>query len=167
MMMILGMFPFALQTTPYQTSNQSNTWRHVKNDRVGKSPRYQYIGPDEEPITLSGTLYPEISGGDVSLTTLETMAYTGRAWPLIEGTGKIYGMYVIDGLTQNRTEFLSRFWWGSRDQEARDGLRQHLLSVAKNETAPLAWDDAVKRFRALAEAYCSQQPRRPQGQGRP
>ena len=105
MMMILGMFPFALQTTPYQTSNQSNTWRHVKNDRVGKSPRYQYIGPDEEPITLSGTLYPEISGGDVSLTTLETMAYTGRAWPLIEGTGKIYGMYVIDGLTQNRTEF--------------------------------------------------------------
>jgi len=105
MMMILGMFPFALQTTPYQTSNQSNTWRHVKNDRVGKSPHYQYIGPDEEPITLSGTLYPEISGGDVSLTTLETMAYTGRAWPLIEGTGKIYGMYVIDGLTQNRTEF--------------------------------------------------------------
>ncbi|QQU56486.1 phage tail protein [Serratia liquefaciens] len=105
MMMILGMFPFALQTTPYQTSNQANTWRHVKNDRVGKSPRYQYIGPDEEPITLSGTLYPEISGGDVSLTTLETMAYTGRAWPLIEGTGKIYGMYVIDGLTQNRTEF--------------------------------------------------------------
>lgn len=72
---------------------------------MGKSPRYQYIGPDEEPITLSGTLYPEISGGDVSLTTLETMAYTGRAWPLIEGTGKIYGMYVIDGLTQNRTEF--------------------------------------------------------------
>lgn len=105
MMMILGMFPFALQTTPYQTSNQVNTWRHVKNDRVGKSPRYQYIGPDEEPITLSGTLYPEISGGDVSLTTLETMAYTGRAWPLVEGTGKIYGMYVIDGLTQNRTEF--------------------------------------------------------------
>lgn len=105
MMMILGMFPFALQTTPYQTSNQSNTWRHVKNDRVGKSPRYQYIGPDEEPITLSGTLYPEISGGDVSLAILETMAYTGRAWPLIEGTGKIYGMYVIDGLTQNRTEF--------------------------------------------------------------
>lgn len=105
MMMILGMFPFALQTTPYQTSNQANTWRHVKNERVGKSPRYQYIGPDEEPITLSGTLYPEISGGDVSLTTLETMAYTGRAWPLIEGTGKIYGMYVIDGLTQNRTEF--------------------------------------------------------------
>ncbi|EPT4025126.1 phage tail protein [Enterobacter roggenkampii] len=105
MMMILGMFPFALQTTPYQTSNQSNTWRHVKNDRVGKSPRYQYIGPDEEPITLSGTLYPEISGGDVSLTTLETMAYTGRAWPLIEGTGRIYGMYVIEQITQNRTEF--------------------------------------------------------------
>ncbi|HCB1504104.1 TPA: phage tail protein [Citrobacter freundii] len=105
MMMILGMFPFSLQTTPYQSANKTNSWRHVKNDRVGKSPRYQFIGADEEPFVLSGTLYPEISGGDVSLTTLETMAYTGRAWPLIEGTGKIYGMYVIDGLTQNRTEF--------------------------------------------------------------
>lgn len=107
MMMILGMFPFSLQTTPYQSANKANTWRHVKNDRVGKSPRYQYIGPDEEPITLSGTLYPEISGGDVSLVTLETMAFSGKAWPLIEGTGRIYGMYVIESLTQNRAEFFS------------------------------------------------------------
>ena len=105
MMMILGMFPFSLQTTPYQSANKTNSWRHVKNDRVGKSPRYQYIGPDEEPITLSGTLYPEISGGDVSLVMLETMAFSGRPWPLIEGTGRIYGMYVIEQITQNRTEF--------------------------------------------------------------
>ena len=95
MMMILGMFPFSLQTTPYQSANKTNSWRHVKNDRVGKSPRYQFIGADEEPFVLSGTLYPEISGGDVSLVMLETMAFSGRPWPLIEGTGRIYGMYVI------------------------------------------------------------------------
>ncbi|EHZ8053631.1 oxidoreductase, partial [Escherichia coli] len=35
MMMILGMFPFSLQTTPYQSANKTNSWRHVKNDRVG------------------------------------------------------------------------------------------------------------------------------------
>ena len=38
MMMILGMFPFSLQTTPYQSANKTNSWRHVKNDRVG-NPR--------------------------------------------------------------------------------------------------------------------------------
>ena len=105
MMMILGMFPFSLQTTPYQSSNKTSSWRHVKNDRVGKSPRYQFIGADEEPFSLSGTLYPEISGGDMSLTTLKTMAFTGRPWPLIEGTGTIHGMYVIEQVTENRTEF--------------------------------------------------------------
>ncbi|HFE2536397.1 TPA: phage tail protein [Escherichia coli] len=105
MMMILGMFPFSLQTTPYQSANKTNSWRHVKNDRVGKSPCYQFIGADEEPFVLSGTLYPEISGGDVSLVMLETMAFSGRPWPLIEGTGRIYGMYVIEQITQNRTEF--------------------------------------------------------------
>lgn len=105
MMMILGMFPFSLQTTPYQSANKTNSWRHVKNDRVGKSPRYQFIGADEESFVLSGTLYPEISGGDVSLVMLETMAFSGRPWPLIEGTGRIYGMYVIEQITQNRTEF--------------------------------------------------------------
>ena len=41
----------------------------------------------------------------MSLTTLETMAYTGRAWPLIEGTGKIYGMYVMTRLERGKTEF--------------------------------------------------------------
>lgn len=105
MMMILGMFPFMLKTAPYQTLRQVSTWRHAKNDRVGKSPRYQYTGPDEEPVTLSGTLYPEISGGDMSLTMLKTMAYTGKAWPLIEGSGKIYGLYVIAGLTEDRSMF--------------------------------------------------------------
>ena len=33
------------------------------------------------------------------------MAEQGKAWPLIEGSGTIYGMYVIEQITQNRTEF--------------------------------------------------------------
>ncbi|WP_315708996.1 phage tail protein [Brenneria uluponensis] len=105
MMMILGMFVFMLKTVPYQTLEQQNAWRHVKNDRVGKSPRYQYIGPGEDKVMLSGELYPEITGGDLSLSALKVMAYTGKAWPLIEGTGKIYGMYVITSINETRTVF--------------------------------------------------------------
>ncbi|MNJ73486.1 Phage P2 GpU [compost metagenome] len=33
------------------------------------------------------------------------MAFTGSAWPLIEGTGAIYGMYVITSIQETRTEF--------------------------------------------------------------
>lgn len=107
MMMILGMFVFTLKTAPYQQMERENTFRHNKAGRVGRAPAYQYTGPDEEPVTLSGTLYPEVTGGDVSLAALRAMAYTGKAWPLIEGTGTVYGMFVIAGLKQTRAEFFS------------------------------------------------------------
>lgn len=105
MMMILGLFVFQLNTAPYQSLGLESSWRHVKNDRVGKSPSYQYIGPGEDKITLSGILLPEITGGDISLAALRTMAYTGKAWPLIEGTGGIYGMFAITNISETRTEF--------------------------------------------------------------
>lgn len=40
----------------------------------------------------------------MSLTLLNTQAYTGCPWPLIDGTGQIYGMYVITGLQTTRSE---------------------------------------------------------------
>lgn len=48
---------------------------------------------------------PEVTGGRLSLLALELMAEQGKAWPLIEGSGTIYGMYVIEGLNQTKTEF--------------------------------------------------------------
>ncbi|MFZ5272146.1 phage tail protein [Enterobacter asburiae] len=105
MMMILGLFIFELRTAPYQQLNQENTWRHSKADRVGASPRYQYIGPGEETLTINGVLYPEITGGDISLAALRAMGFSGRAWPLIEGTGLMFGMYVITSLKQTREVF--------------------------------------------------------------
>ena len=106
MMMVYGMFVFMLQTTPYQSLEQDTTWRHVKNDRIGRSGKWQYIGTGEDNITLTGTLYPEITGGDVSLAALRTMAYGGRPWPLVQGDGTIFGMFVIANIRENRTEFM-------------------------------------------------------------
>jgi phage protein U len=40
------------------------------------------------------------------LLALEQMAELGKAWPLIEGSGTIYGMFVIESLSQTKTEFL-------------------------------------------------------------
>lgn len=33
------------------------------------------------------------------------MAVLGKVWPLIEGSGTIYGMFVIESLIQTKTEF--------------------------------------------------------------
>ncbi|EFQ6910081.1 phage tail protein [Escherichia coli] len=104
MMMIYGMFVFELRTLPHQQLQQNKSWRHVKNERVNRSASWQYIGAGEDRITLSGVLYPEITGGEVSISILTTQAYTGRPWPLIDGVGQIYGMYVLAGLQVTRSE---------------------------------------------------------------
>ena len=104
MMMIYGMFVFQLSTLPHQQIQQSRNWRHVKNERINRSASWQYIGAGDDTITLSGLLYPEITGGEVSLTALTSQAYVGRPWPLSEGVGQIYGMYVITGLNTTRSE---------------------------------------------------------------
>ena len=91
MMMIYGMFVFQLSTLPHQQVEQSKRWRHVSNERVNRSSSWQYIGSGEDHITMSGVLCPEITGGEVSLTALNTLAYTGLPWPLIDGVGQITG----------------------------------------------------------------------------
>lgn len=105
MMMTLGWFVFQLDTAPYQDFQRQIAWRHPSTQRVGTMPVHQYLGRDDEPITLSGVLLPEITGGRVALDDLERMGDRGLAWPLIEGTGVYYGMYVITGLNTTRTLF--------------------------------------------------------------
>lgn len=104
-MAALGLFIFQLNTTPYQMMQINQKYRYGVNNRVGKRPAVQFIGLDNDDITLSGTLLPSLTGGRLSLLVLEQMAETGRAWSLIDGTGNIYGMYVIEEITQSKSEF--------------------------------------------------------------
>ncbi len=105
-MMTLGLFVFGIDTLAYQEFKRSQEWRHPSQARVGVRPGSQFLGPGDDKITLSGWYSPEISRGLVSLETLRSMADTGEAWPLIEGTGRIYGFYVIESLEEGRTIFL-------------------------------------------------------------
>lgn len=107
MMMTLGMFVFMLKTVPYQELQLQRSWRFPANSRVGVRPSLQFLGPDNDTLTLSGVLLPEITGGRLTLYALEQIAELGRAWPLIEGSGTIYGMFVIESLSQAKAEFFS------------------------------------------------------------
>jgi len=105
MMMILGMFVFGLKTVPYQSFTQTKNYRFGSNNRIGLPAALQFLGNDNDTITLSGVLMPEITGGRVSMLMLKIMADFGKAWPLIERSGVIYGMYVIESITETKTEF--------------------------------------------------------------
>ncbi|HGY4576680.1 TPA: phage tail protein [Klebsiella variicola] len=107
MMMVLGLYVFMLRTVPYQELQYQRSWRYAANSRVNRRLSTQFLGPDNDSLTLSGVLLPEVTGGRLSLLVLEQMAELGKAWPLIEGSGTIYGMFVIEGLSQTKTEFFA------------------------------------------------------------
>ncbi|MBD2784321.1 phage tail protein [Xenorhabdus sp. DI] len=107
MMAALGLFVFMLKTTPYQSFQHKQSWRHAFNSRVGARPAWQFVGSDNDTITLSGELYPELTGGSLSLTALKLMADSGKAWSFIDGSGAIYGMFVIESIDETKTEFMS------------------------------------------------------------
>ncbi|MEX0446436.1 phage tail protein [Xenorhabdus sp. SGI246] len=106
MMAALGLFVFMLKTTPYQSFQHKQSWRHAFNSRVGARPAWQFVGSDNDTITLSGELYPELTGGSLSLTALKLMADSGKAWSFIDGCGSIYGMFVIESIDETKTEFM-------------------------------------------------------------
>lgn len=104
MMMILGMFPFSIPTAVYQQLQRSTNWRHPSNSRVGDMPAYQFTGRGEDTISLEGSIVPEF-GSQMSITALRVMGDTGKSWPLISGTGKVFGLYHIDDLQETQTIF--------------------------------------------------------------
>ena len=105
MMLSLGMFVFGMSTLAYQEFRRQTEWRHASTSRIGAPPARQYIGRGDDSITLPGVLVPELCGSTLSLDTLRLMADTGKAWPLVEGTGRIYGLWVIESLEETRTLF--------------------------------------------------------------
>lgn len=107
MMLALGLFVFMRQTLPFQTMQRDAEYRWPSNSRIGKRDAFQFLGPGEESITLAGVLYPELTGGKLTLTTLRLMAEEGRAWPLLDGNGLIYGMYVINSVSDTGSVFFS------------------------------------------------------------
>jgi len=105
MMMALGMFTFGLPTIAYQELQRTTEWRHGSTSRIGTNPASQFLGRGEDTITLPGTLLPGLVGSPLSLDTLRLMADTGKAWPLVGGTGKIFGAWVITSISETQQIF--------------------------------------------------------------
>lgn len=105
MMMIFGVFVFSLPTATYQQLQRQTSWRHASSNRVGDMPDYQFVGRGEDSITLDGSILPAFMGTPLSLTALRVMGDTGKSFPLISGTGKIFGLYFLDNVDETQTFF--------------------------------------------------------------
>lgn len=107
MMMAFGLFIFSLQTLAYQELQRQTKWRFAENPVLGVRPRQQFIGLGSDDITLRGELRPEVTGKPISLDYLRSMGDTGKAWPLLDGAGRVYGLFIITDLNETKSVFLA------------------------------------------------------------
>lgn len=107
MMMSLGQFVFSLPTAAYQDLQRQSDWKHPNTSRVGERDAYQYIGPGDDCITLSGWMAPAFAGDPASLDDVREMADAGDAYVLVEGSGRIYGQFVVTHLTEGKSLFFA------------------------------------------------------------
>jgi phage protein U len=106
-LMALGMFLFELGTLPFDELQHKMDWRHARAPRIGARDATQFVGPGDETVTLSGAVYTELSDGAVSLEDLRIMAATGEAWPLVSGSGRVYGNFVITAIDERQTYLMA------------------------------------------------------------
>lgn len=140
MLMALGMFVFETRTVPYQELKRITEWRHASQSRVGDRPAYQFVGPGADTITLTGALLPSFTGGRLSLDELREMADQGSAWPLVEGTGRQYGLWVVTRVEETSTHFF------------RDGAAEKIDFVVTLEHVDDQRTDLIGRLTLSAAA---------------
>lgn len=112
MMLSLGLFIFSLSTLPYQDFARRTDWKHARTSRVGARDASQFTGPGSDTLQLKGYIAPEFAGpnmtGDsTSLDTLREMAASGDAFPLVDGTGRVLGAWVIDSIDEGQSLFFA------------------------------------------------------------
>ena len=106
-MLKLGDYLFSVSTAAYQEWSHSSEYRWPAQERVGRLPARQYLGPGQEEITLSGVIYPRYKGGLGQLDRMRSEAGRGKPLMLTEGTGRVWGQWVITRVEETRRVFRS------------------------------------------------------------
>ena len=104
-MMALGEYRFSLSTAAYQEFSHSAEYRWAAQDRIGRLPARQYVGPGAETISLRGLIYPHFRGGLGQLGRMRNEAGRGEPLDMTEGNGRVWGLWVIIRVEETRRVF--------------------------------------------------------------
>jgi hypothetical protein len=94
-MMALGAFRFGVFGGSYQELTRKAAYRWEAQDRLGRDPAQQFLGPDAEEITLQGIIYPHYRGGLRQVEVMRAIARTGTPLMMVDGLGWVWQRWVI------------------------------------------------------------------------
>ena len=106
-MLQLGEFQFAIDSAAYQSLRRATEYRWQPQQRAGRKPVQQFMGPGQDSIELAGVIYPEFVGGLSQVSKIRTEAQKGKPLLLVDGLGFLHDEWVIKRVHEERTVFFA------------------------------------------------------------
>ncbi|WHQ83905.1 phage tail protein [Tritonibacter mobilis] len=104
-MMQLGAYQFSVDNAAYQSLERSTEYRWAAQERVGAHDALQFTGFGADTISLRGVIYPHHKGGLEQLDKMRRQASIGIPLPLLAGTGRILGVWVVESVREGQRTF--------------------------------------------------------------
>lgn len=105
-LMTLGRYRFSVAAAAYEQLSRTVGYRWRWQDRIGRVPARQYLGPGDDTIELRGTVYPGYRGGLGQVDAMRAEAGGGEPLRLVGGTGTVFGLWCITRVRETGRAFL-------------------------------------------------------------
>ncbi|QPC44643.1 phage tail protein [Kaustia mangrovi] len=122
-LMGLGPLRFEMAKTAYEELARKAEARWPAQERIGRAPALQFVGPGADTIELNGTVYPGQIGSADTVDRMRELATEGEAMMLVSGTGRVFGRFVIARAEHTGSHFDER--GGARRLEFRLEVRAY------------------------------------------
>ncbi|WP_201556268.1 phage tail protein [Psychrobacter sp. 72-O-c] len=109
MLLALGQFIFSVDTMTFSELQRSRSWSYGSNSIAQGRDQHQFTGVGEETITIPFLIYQSHGFGDrQSIDDLSEMADSGSGYVLLDGSGYLYGVFVITAIDETRSHITNR-----------------------------------------------------------
>lgn len=142
MLMSLGQFLFKTSTLAFQEIQRQRAWNYADNAIAFGRAKKQFMGAGEDTVTLPGLIYEEYGfGSRFALDEVANMADTGQGFVLMDGSGYLYGVYVINSIDETKSVLLDNGVPRKVDYTLK--LSRTDDEIIETQSAPTPVDDAV------------------------
>lgn len=143
-MLGLGEFRFEIATAAYQKLSLSQSYRWPEQARISRDPALQFVGRNTGEIDLDGVIYPGFKGGLEQVEAMRTLADTAKPQQLVDGLGRVWGLWVITEIGDTRTVF------ADDGQPRRIEFRVKLKAYGEDDSGQASVKPVLRSLAAIA-----------------
>lgn len=99
-------FYFGLATAAFNELKRKTGWQWSEQERLGRRPAQQAVGPSAEKLTLRGVIYPHFKGGIGQLNQLRAIGARQAPFMLTTGYGEVLGTWCLSDIEESQGALL-------------------------------------------------------------